>query len=88
MGLSYHQQFVLWALFRYSQTYESQNRVDNLSHFIDSGFGLLLLSYRGYAGNMGSPSEEGFYKDARAALSVRRSSPELSMGLQPERMLL
>jgi fermentation-respiration switch protein FrsA (DUF1100 family) len=30
--------------------------------------GALLLSYRGYSGNPGSPTEEGLYADARAAL--------------------
>ena len=33
-----------------------------------AGFGLLLPEYRGYAGNPGSPSEEGLYRDGRAAL--------------------
>ncbi len=35
---------------------------------IDRGYGLLLVGYRGYGGNPGSPSEEGLYADARAAL--------------------
>jgi fermentation-respiration switch protein FrsA (DUF1100 family) len=34
----------------------------------DAGLGALLLSYRGYSGNAGSPTEEGLYADARAAL--------------------
>lgn len=33
----------------------------------DAGFGVLLLEYRGYGGNPGSPSEEGLARDARAA---------------------
>jgi pimeloyl-ACP methyl ester carboxylesterase len=36
--------------------------------FARAGYGLLLPEYRGYAGNPGSPSEEGLYKDGRAAL--------------------
>lgn len=32
-----------------------------------AGFGVLLLEYRGYGGNPGSPSEEGLARDARAA---------------------
>lgn len=35
----------------------------------DRGWSVLLYDYRGYAGNPGSPSEEGLAKDARAALS-------------------
>ncbi|PZN97365.1 MAG: alpha/beta hydrolase [Alphaproteobacteria bacterium] len=33
------------------------------------GYGLLLVEYRGYGGNSGSPSEAGMYADARAALA-------------------
>lgn len=36
--------------------------------FITAGFGVLLLEYRGYAGNSGSPSERGFYTDSDAAM--------------------
>ena len=34
----------------------------------EAGYGLLLPEYRGYAGNPGSPSEEGLYRDGEAAL--------------------
>lgn len=33
----------------------------------DLGFGLLAVSYRGYGGSTGSPSEEGLHQDALAA---------------------
>jgi fermentation-respiration switch protein FrsA (DUF1100 family) len=48
------------------------------------GFAVLLLEYRGYGDNPGSPSEEGLAADARAAhhhLVVDR-------GVEPERVLL
>lgn len=35
----------------------------------DAGFGVLLLEYRGYGGNPGSPSEAGLARDARSALT-------------------
>lgn len=35
--------------------------------FFSKGYGVLLVEYRGYGGNSGTPSEEYFYKDARAA---------------------
>ncbi len=35
--------------------------------FISQGFGVLLLDYRGYGGNPGSPTEDGLYRDGRAA---------------------
>lgn len=37
--------------------------------FAEYGYGLLLVNYRGYGGNPGEPSEEGFYRDGRAAMS-------------------
>ena len=36
--------------------------------FIDAGYCVLLLEYRGYGGDPGSPTEEGLYADGRAAL--------------------
>ncbi|MEZ0225315.1 MAG: alpha/beta hydrolase [Alphaproteobacteria bacterium] len=37
-------------------------------YFIDRGYGVFLVEYRGYGGNPGSPTEEGLYNDGRAAL--------------------
>lgn len=37
--------------------------------FITAGFGVLLLEYRGYAGNSGFPSERGLYTDGDAAMT-------------------
>ncbi|UKK83453.1 alpha/beta hydrolase [Sphingopyxis sp. BSN-002] len=34
-----------------------------------SGSGVLLVEYRGYAGNPGSPDEAGFYRDGEAAMN-------------------
>jgi len=35
---------------------------------IDAGYGVLLVEYRGYGDNPGTPSEAGLYADAHAAL--------------------
>jgi uncharacterized protein len=35
---------------------------------VKQGYGLLALSYRGYTGNAGSPTEDGLYMDAHAAV--------------------
>lgn len=37
-----------------------------------AGYGLLLVEYRGYAGNPGSPSEQGLFRDGRAGLAWLR----------------
>jgi fermentation-respiration switch protein FrsA (DUF1100 family) len=42
------------------------NRAPKLLPLRENGYGLLLAEYRGYGGNPGTPTEEGFYKDARA----------------------
>lgn len=39
---------------------------ERLKTFADAGYGLLLVEYRGYAGNPGQPTEQGFYRDGRA----------------------
>ncbi len=45
-----------------------ENRLFKAEFFKKYGTGTLLVEYRGYGGNAGSPSEEGFYKDGRAAI--------------------
>lgn len=42
------------------------DRVERLHPFIQAGYGVMLVSYRGYAGNPGVPTEQGLYNDARA----------------------
>ena len=37
--------------------------------FGEAGMGLLLVSFRGFDGNPGSPTEQGLYRDGRAALA-------------------
>jgi len=48
-----------------------------------AGLAVLLVDYRGYAGNPGSPSEAGLAADARAALQRLRQLPQVD----PERIL-
>jgi fermentation-respiration switch protein FrsA (DUF1100 family) len=43
---------------------------------IDAGHGVLLVSYRGYSGNPGSPSEAGLYDDGRAAMAFLEARNE------------
>lgn len=39
-----------------------------ITPFLQVGYGVLLITYRGYSDNPGNPSEEGFYRDGRAAI--------------------
>ncbi|TVR98866.1 MAG: alpha/beta hydrolase [Rhodospirillales bacterium] len=51
--------------------------------FLDAGFGVLLVSYRGYGGNPGRPTEDGLYADGRAALAFLEAR-----GFPPGRLVL
>jgi fermentation-respiration switch protein FrsA (DUF1100 family) len=42
--------------------------------FLDAGFGLVLVGYRGFGGNEGRPNEAGLYADGRAALAFLAAS--------------
>src|SRR5829696_2579890 len=46
------------------------DRLDNARLLAEAGFDLLLFDYRGYGRSSGRPSEEGTYRDARAARSA------------------
>ena len=41
------------------------------------GYGVLLMDYRGYGGNPGSPSEEGLLLDGAAAVTYLESRPDI-----------
>jgi fermentation-respiration switch protein FrsA (DUF1100 family) len=43
------------------------HRTERLQRFGRQGYGVLMVEYRGYGGNPGSPSEVGLFDDARAA---------------------
>jgi fermentation-respiration switch protein FrsA (DUF1100 family) len=45
------------------------HRAERVQRFAREGYGLLMVEYRGYGGNPGTPSEEGLYRDAAAAMA-------------------
>jgi fermentation-respiration switch protein FrsA (DUF1100 family) len=51
--------------------------------FISAGFAILLLEYRGFAGNKGMPSEKGLYLDGEAGLLFLEQQ-----GISPEKIVL
>ncbi len=51
--------------------------------YLDTGYGVLLVSWRGYGGNPGSPTEQGFYQDARAAFDFLEAE-----GVAPARIVV
>jgi hypothetical protein len=44
-------------------------RANKFKEFARAGFGVFAISYRGFGDSGGSPTEEGLYNDARAALN-------------------
>ena len=54
---------------QWRQPVESADRARLLAR---DGRGVLLVSYRGYSGSTGSPTEEGLHRDARAAYAFAR----------------
>ncbi len=44
-------------------------RAEKLRPYLDRRWGVLLVTWRGYSGNSGQPTEAGLYADGRAALA-------------------
>ena len=58
-------------------------RVDRFARLVADGVGLLAVSYRGYGGSTGSPTEAGLIEDARAAYAFAAralSGPHRAVG--------
>jgi fermentation-respiration switch protein FrsA (DUF1100 family) len=53
-------------------------RVSRFRNLVSDGTGLVALSFRGYAGSTGSPSEEGLLKDGAAAYAFTAARYESS----------
>lgn len=56
------------VVYFHGNSYHLGDRANKFSAFIDSGFGLVAISYRGFGKSGGSPSESGIYDDARASV--------------------
>jgi hypothetical protein len=56
---------------------DRSHRLPLAAALAERGYAVLLFDYRGYAGNPGSPSEEGLRADARAAVQALAARPEV-----------
>ena len=54
-------------LFQHGNAGNISHRLDSIQIFHDLGLNVFIYDYRGYGRSTGSPSEEGVYRDARAA---------------------
>ncbi len=55
-------------------------RASLVKPYLQHGFGVFLLTYRGYSENPGYPSEEGLYLDARGALEYLKGQKVVLYG--------
>jgi hypothetical protein len=59
------------------------DRHERVLAYLEHGYGVLLVGYRGYGGNPGQPTEAGLYQDGRAHLDWLASQ-----GLKPDDLVL
>lgn len=59
------------------------NRSERIRKYVARGLGMMMLSYRGYGGSTGTPSERNNFADARLAYEALRKE-----GVKPEDIIL
>ena len=55
-------------LFLHGNAGSLQNRIHKINHFENMNINFLIIAWRGFSGNKGSPSEKGLYEDAKSAV--------------------
>ena len=56
-------------IYFHGNSYDIGERAYRIKKYIDYGWGVLLLSWRGYSGNSGRPTEKNLYLDGQAAVN-------------------
>ena len=46
-----------------------ENRIHKINHFKGMKINFLIISWRGFSGNLGKPSEKGLYEDGESAIN-------------------
>ena len=62
-------------LFFHGNAGNLQNRIYKLNEIAELELNYLIIAYRGFSGNEGKPTEEGFYNDSMACLLYTSPSP-------------
>ena len=60
-----------------------ENRIHKLNYFKDINVNFLIISWRGFSGNSGKPSEQDLYKDGKSAIDWLKN-----MGLSEKDIIL
>ena len=56
-------------LFFHGNAGSIENRIHKLNHFQEMDVNFLIIAWRGFSGNNGSPTEKGLYEDGKSAIS-------------------
>ncbi|MDE3015806.1 MAG: alpha/beta hydrolase [Pseudomonadota bacterium] len=70
-------------VYYHGNAFHMGNRAGIYAALADKGFGVLAVGYRGYGKSGGRPSEQGLYRDARAAIAFLNDK-----NIPPQRLLL
>ena len=60
-------------LFLHGNAGSLENRIHKINHFKDMNVNFLIIAWRGFSKNKGSPTEKGLYKDASGAVEWLKS---------------
>ncbi len=71
------------ALFLHGNAGDLSHRAPRVGQFAAAGWGVLLVEWRGFGGNPGSPSEEGLFLDAEAGHAALAA-----LGITPGRIVI
>jgi len=55
-------------LFLHGNAGSLENRIYKINHFQDINVNFIIISWRGFSGNKGKPTEKGLYEDANSAI--------------------
>jgi uncharacterized protein len=55
-------------LFLHGNAGSLENRIHKINHFKNININFLIISWRGFSGNKGNPTEQGLYNDAMSAV--------------------
>ena len=56
-------------LFLHGNAGSLENRIHKINHFNDMDVNFLIISWRGFSGNKGHPTEKGLYEDAKSGVN-------------------
>ena len=70
-------------LFLHGNAGSLENRIHKINHFKEMKINFLLVSWRGFNGNRGKPTEQGLYEDGRSAVKWLKSQ-----GVHEENIIL